>query len=66
MFDDWRVVEFATLQVGYFQDPKTHRNLDFAMEWPEIWSRCAATRTVYVSDNDGEGWLYGFFLDPED
>ncbi|CAL1153904.1 unnamed protein product [Cladocopium goreaui] len=22
--------------------------------------------TVYVSDNDGEGWLYGFFLDPED
>ena len=23
-------------------------------------------RTVYVSDNDGEGWLYGFFLDPED
>lgn len=25
-----------------------------------------AKRTVYVSDNDGEGWLYGFFLDPEE
>jgi len=22
--------------------------------------------TVYVSANDGEGWLYGYFLDPED
>ena len=22
-------------------------------------------RTVYVSANDGEGWLYGYFLDPE-
>ena len=51
--------------MGTFRIEYDRTNLDSwnLLRFGQCW---VSLRTVYVSDNDGEGWLYGFFLDPED